>query len=79
MFQENNRATAEDHFQDVRYISFKNEGFKWQCGDVLSIYPTNPQENVDKLFVLFNELDLPFQKSTCVCFKEINKGEFFLK
>ncbi|KAL5284547.1 NDOR1 family protein [Megaselia abdita] len=71
--EKNERATVEGHFQDVRYISFKNEGFKWQCGDVLSIYPSNSQENVDKLFQLFDEHSLPFKRSSIVQFKEVNE------
>lgn len=59
----------------MRYISFKNEGFKWQCGDVLSIFPSNPKENVDKLFQLFEEHGLPFKRNNLVQFKVVNEGE----
>lgn len=56
--QENKRTTSEEHFQDVRLISFKCNNLKWNVGDVAYIRPRNSLDNVDRLFDVFKEHNL---------------------
>lgn len=58
--QENKRTTSEEHFQDVRLISFKCNNLKWNVGDVAYIRPRNSLDNVDRLFDVFKEHNLNF-------------------
>jgi len=55
----NHKATASDHFQDVRLISFdlNDSGITYSPGDVVMIQPHNSEENVNKFFEVFNHLD----------------------
>jgi sulfite reductase alpha subunit-like flavoprotein len=47
---ENVRASAADHFQDVREISFSNPGrLAFSPGDTCLVYPTNSQEATKKM------------------------------
>ncbi|XP_031633473.1 NADPH-dependent diflavin oxidoreductase 1 [Contarinia nasturtii] len=69
---ENRRTTAEEHFQDVRLISFKSDLLNWQPGDVLVVRPNNSDEQVDELFDIFNEHNFEFGADTIVQLHEID-------
>ena len=48
--EENRRLTPETHWQDVRNLVFKTElPADYQPGDVLTIYPENSSDDVDKI------------------------------
>jgi len=55
----NERITADDHWQDVRKISFDISGsnIRYDPGDVLMIRPCNSDKSVDTFFELFPHLD----------------------
>ena len=58
--KQNRRVTSDDHFQDVRLISFDLTGssLTYSPGDVAMIQPQNSDENVDLFFQVFaNQLD----------------------
>lgn len=47
------RVTAEDHWQDVRHLTFElPEPAHWDPGDILSLSPQNPSEDVDMFISL---------------------------
>ena len=56
---ENLRVTDADHFQDVRLISLdvKDSGIVYSPGDVAMVQPSNSEEQVDKFFQVFTQLD----------------------
>lgn len=78
---ENVRTTAEDHFQDVRLLSFCRCNLNWKSGDVAYIRPRNSAESVDRLFEIFNEHNLDIKPNDSVQLQQIDKGElkFHLK
>ncbi|MCJ1338391.1 NAPDH-dependent diflavin reductase [Bachmanniomyces sp. S44760] len=50
---ENRRLTSQEHWQDVRHLVFSTtENFCYSPGDVLTIHPQNPIEDVDFLIRL---------------------------
>lgn len=66
---ENNRTTAEDHFQDVRLLRLGSNGSEmptWQPGDVIDVQPHNSSERVDEFFDLLKEHNLAFDANTVV-------------
>jgi sulfite reductase alpha subunit-like flavoprotein len=65
-FQSNDRTTSDDHFQDVRLVSFQCD-LKWEIGDVAYVRPKNSEEAVDKLFEIFKEYDLDFADGNECC------------
>lgn len=73
---ENKRTTSPDHFQDVRLISFCRCNLNWNAGDVAYVRPTNSEENVEKLFEIFDEHGLDVHPSDCVMLDQIDEGEF---
>lgn len=73
--QGNTRTTAEEHYQDVRLISFDNTGVVWAPGDVLVVRPQNSDENVDELFRIISEHHLPLNANTLVRITEIDSGK----
>ncbi|XP_065078561.1 NADPH-dependent diflavin oxidoreductase 1 [Ochlerotatus camptorhynchus] len=70
--EENRRTTAEDHFQDVRFITFTKKAVDWKPGDVVYVRPHNSPEDVDQLFELFQEHNLGLHKDTVVLVEEID-------
>lgn len=56
---QNLRVTTEDHFQDVRLITFdlKDSDISYLPGDVVMIQPRNSDEKVNKFFEVFTQLD----------------------
>ncbi|CCE65721.1 hypothetical protein TPHA_0M01460 [Tetrapisispora phaffii CBS 4417] len=45
----NLRITSEEHFQDVRQLTFKQDDIKpYSPGDTIAIYPTNTDEDVQR-------------------------------
>lgn len=70
--EENRRTTAEDHFQDVRFITFTKKSVNWSPGDVVYVRPHNSPEDVDRLFELFQEHNMKLNKSTVVLVQEID-------
>lgn len=70
--EENKRTTAEDHFQDVRFITFAKKSVDWNPGDVVYVRPHNSYEDVERLFELFQEHNLGLNKDTVVLVKEID-------
>lgn len=75
--RENKRTTSDDHFQDVRLITFDAEIAFWNPGDVLVCRPKNSKENVQALFDLFAEHKLNLFPETVVLIEEIDKGKIF--
>lgn len=69
------RTTAEDHFQDVRLLSFDAEKLSWNPGDVVTIRPQNSDAQVEELFELFAEHKFPFNEETVVRIEEIDAGK----
>jgi sulfite reductase alpha subunit-like flavoprotein len=70
----NVRTTADDHFQDVRLISFSTEGNSWEPGDVVYVRPQNSKEQVDALFELFVASHLSWYPDTVLQIEEITRG-----
>lgn len=70
----NIRTTEEDHFQDVRLLSFSYNNVKWNPGDVLNLKPWNSDEVVDELFNIFAEQKLKFNRNTFVEIKQNDEG-----
>ncbi|XP_026478400.1 NADPH-dependent diflavin oxidoreductase 1 [Ctenocephalides felis] len=64
--QDNKRTTSQDHFQDVRLISFANESLQHDLGDVVYVRPQNDPEKVEHLFKLFEENNLNLTRDTVV-------------
>ncbi|MCJ1433556.1 NAPDH-dependent diflavin reductase [Xylographa pallens] len=55
----NQRITPDDHWQDVRHISFSTRGsYSYAPGDILTISPKNASEDVDQIIDLmgWNEI-----------------------
>lgn len=73
----NTRTTAEDHFQDVRLLSFESKKLSWIPGDILNIRPHNSSDKVDELFALLEELQVPIYPETMVRITEKTAGECF--
>lgn len=73
--QDNIRTTAEDHFQDVRLISFKSENLHWQPGDVLIVRPENSDEQVNEFFAICQEHGFDFGTDSIVSITEIDAGK----
>ena len=71
----NIRTTSDDHFQDVRLISFSKGNLNWNVGDVAYIRPKNSEENVNKLFAIFEEYKLGIKRNDYVGLEEIDNGE----
>ncbi|XP_062536018.1 NADPH-dependent diflavin oxidoreductase 1 [Armigeres subalbatus] len=70
--EENIRTTSENHFQDVRFITFTKKNVSWKPGDVVYVRPHNSNEDVDKLFDLFEEHKLGLSKDAVISVKEID-------
>ncbi|XP_053682767.1 NADPH-dependent diflavin oxidoreductase 1 [Sabethes cyaneus] len=68
----NTRTTAEDHFQDVRLITFPKKHVTWKAGDVVYVRPENSPEAVTRLFELFLEHGLNWYKETVIKIQEID-------
>lgn len=69
------RTTADDHFQDVRLISFRSEQVNWRPGDVLTVRPKNSNEQIDELFNIFQEHGFDFDVDSIVQLSEIDMGK----
>lgn len=69
------RTTAENHFQDVRLISFRSEHLNWRPGDVLTVRPKNSNEQINELFDIFQEHGFDFGPDTIVQLSEIDMGK----
>ena len=55
MLVENRRLTPVSHWQDVRHLTFTSKDrVPYMPGDVLTIYPQNPMEDVDSILRLMN-------------------------
>lgn len=65
---DNQRTTAVDHFQDVRFLRLQcqTEDLSWEPGDVLDVQPQNSDEAVQTFFDLIREHSLNFDESTIV-------------
>lgn len=72
--QKNTRTTSENHFQDVRLISFSCNDITWTPGDVLVLRPQNSPEQVNELFMLLAEHGFDFNADTIVTIKEFDSG-----
>ncbi|XP_070494025.1 NADPH-dependent diflavin oxidoreductase 1 [Chironomus tepperi] len=66
----NLRTTADDHFQDVRLISFDRCNLSWEVGDVAYIRPKNSQQNIEQLFKIFNEHNLDINAEDTVVLED---------
>ncbi|XP_037945480.1 NADPH-dependent diflavin oxidoreductase 1-like, partial [Teleopsis dalmanni] len=63
----NLRTTSEDHFQDVRLLSFTHsKDVNWQPGDVLQLRPCNSDANVSAFFELIKEHNINFNANTII-------------
>ncbi|KAJ6637955.1 NADPH-dependent diflavin oxidoreductase 1 [Pseudolycoriella hygida] len=62
----NVRITSENHFQDVRLISFNSKHVQWSPGDVFVVRPFNSEEKVQDLFNLFSEHNLQLYPETLI-------------
>lgn len=53
----NERLTPDDHWQDVRLVTFDvgESDISWKPGDVCYVQPSNLAEDVDELFELLPE------------------------
>lgn len=71
----NKRTTAENHFQDVRLISFANHNLSWNPGDVLVVRPENSNEQVEDLFDIFQEHNFDFSAKTIINLTAIDSGK----
>lgn len=71
----NKRTTAENHFQDVRLISFTNHNISWNPGDVLVVRPENSNEQVADLFDIFQEHNFDFSAKTIINLTAIDSGK----
>ena len=57
--EENRRLTPENHWQDVRHLAMATTGqAPYKPGDVLTIYPKNPPENVEAILTLMQWTDI---------------------
>ncbi|XP_055678223.1 NADPH-dependent diflavin oxidoreductase 1 [Lutzomyia longipalpis] len=73
VLEENRRITHEQHFQDVRLISFKMiNPIAWRPGDVLVLRPCNGEDRVKGLFSLFQDHNLPFLPETVLEIREVD-------
>ncbi|MCJ1389062.1 NAPDH-dependent diflavin reductase [Xylographa bjoerkii] len=57
--EHNERITPDDHWQDVRHLSFSaTEYYNYAPGDILTIFPKNASEDVDQIIDLmgWNEI-----------------------
>ncbi|EDW40706.1 NADPH-dependent diflavin oxidoreductase 1 [Drosophila sechellia] len=65
---DNQRTTAVDHFQDVRFLRLhcQTEDLGWEPGDVLDVQPQNSDEAVQTFFDLVREHSLNFDERTVV-------------
>lgn len=77
--QDNSRTTAEDHFQDVRLISFCRCNLTWSAGDVAYVRPRNSEESIEKLFEIFEEHELNIFPGQCVMLDQLDDGELHEK
>ncbi|KFB52621.1 AGAP003889-PA-like protein [Anopheles sinensis] len=75
MVLENRRTTANDHFQDVRLITFEKKSVSWRPGDVLYVRPHNSKDNVDTLFAILHEQGFDLDKTTLVEVKAVDSGK----
>lgn len=71
----NKRTTAENHFQDVRLISFASQNLSWNPGDVLVVRPANSDEQVEDLFNIFQEHNFDFSAKTIINLTAIDSGK----
>ena len=59
MLEHNQRITPDDHWQDVRHLSFSAGGsYNYAPGDVLTISPKNASEDVDQIIDLMGWNDI---------------------
>ncbi|KAL8792487.1 MAG: hypothetical protein Q9195_004943 [Heterodermia aff. obscurata] len=66
VLQENRRLTPTAHWQDVRQLSFTSSSVtSYDPGDILTIFPRNPPEDVDTLLDLMGWTSVADQE---VCF-----------
>uniref|UniRef100_A0AAG5CYL5 NADPH-dependent diflavin oxidoreductase 1 n=1 Tax=Anopheles atroparvus TaxID=41427 RepID=A0AAG5CYL5_ANOAO len=72
MVLENRRTTSNDHFQDVRLITFEKKSVPWCPGDVLYVRPHNSKESVDTLFEILHQQGFDLDKSTMVEVKAVD-------
>lgn len=71
----NQRTTSEDHFQDVRLLSFDSKKLSWAPGDILNLRPQNSEETVDAFFALLEEHQVAIYPETMVRITEKSQGE----
>lgn len=71
----NERTTDEDHFQDVRLLSFDAKKLSWSPGDILNVRPQNRQTMVDDFFALMEELQVPIYPETMVRITKKSDGK----
>lgn len=66
--KENQRTTAENHFQDVRFLKLECQAgdLSWEPGDVLDVQPQSSDEAVREFFELIREHNLNFDEDTVV-------------
>ncbi|KAH8301111.1 hypothetical protein KR018_001825 [Drosophila ironensis] len=66
--KDNRRTTAENHFQDVRFLRLEApaQDLHWQPGDVIDVQPQNSSDNVQTFFELLREHELDFGENTLV-------------
>lgn len=62
------RTTAENHFQDVRFLKLASQAsqISWEPGDVIDVQPQNSDEAVKSFFDLIREHQLDFNEDTVV-------------
>lgn len=75
IFQSNVRTTSDDHFQDVRLISFNSKRIQWSPGDVLVVRPINSREKVRELFDVFSEHNVQLFPETLIECHQIDPGK----
>lgn len=71
----NVRTTSEDHFQDVRLLSFDSKKLSWIPGDILNVRPQNSSNKVDEFFALMEEHQVAIYPETMVRITEKTEGE----
>ena len=63
LLEENCRVTPQDHWQDVRHLTFTTKSqLPYNPGDVLSIHPENATEDVEQILELMNWTEIASQQ-----------------
>ncbi|MCJ1400053.1 NAPDH-dependent diflavin reductase [Xylographa trunciseda] len=71
--EHNQRITPDDHWQDVRHLSFSANGsYIYAPGDILTIYPKNAPEDVDQIIDLMGWNEIAISRITILSHETIS-------